>query len=44
VTIDGGASATVSITMTAAKGAGAGDHYATLQVGSSHAILYTFSK
>jgi minor extracellular serine protease Vpr len=44
VTIDGGASATVSIKMTAAKGAGAGDHYATLQVGSSHAILYTFSK
>jgi subtilisin family serine protease len=44
VTIGGGASATVSITMTAAKGAGAGDHYATLQVGSSHAILYTFSK
>ena len=44
VTIDGDASATVSIKMTAAKGAGAGDHYATLQVGSSHVILYTFSK
>ncbi|MGZ4337143.1 MAG: S8 family serine peptidase [Gaiellaceae bacterium] len=44
VTIDAGGSATVSIKMTAAKGAGLGDHYATLQVGSSHAILYTFIK
>jgi subtilisin family serine protease len=44
VTIGANGSATVAITMTAAKGAGAGDHYATLQVGTSHAILYTFSK
>jgi subtilisin family serine protease len=44
VTIGANGSATVAIKMTAAKGAGAGDHYATLQVGSSHAILYTFSK
>src|SRR6266540_2973298 len=44
VTISAGASATVAIKMTAAKGAGPGDHYATLQVGSSHAIIYTFIK
>jgi minor extracellular serine protease Vpr len=44
VAIAANGSATVAIKMTAAKGAGPGDHYATLQVGSSHAILYTFSK
>jgi minor extracellular serine protease Vpr len=44
VAISAGASATVAIKMTAAKGAEPGDHYATLQVGSSHAIIYTFIK
>ena len=44
ITIGANGSATVAIKMTAAKSAGAGDHYATLQVGSSHAILYTFIK
>jgi len=34
----------VTITMTAAKGAAAGDHQATLTVGGSHGAVYTFIK
>jgi minor extracellular serine protease Vpr len=44
VTIAANGSTTVTITMTAAQGAQLGDHWATLSVGSSHAVLYTFSK
>jgi hypothetical protein len=34
----------VTVTMTAGKGATAGDHQATLTVGGSHAAVYTFIK
>jgi minor extracellular serine protease Vpr len=44
VTIAANGSTTVTITMTAAQGAQLGDHWATLSVGSSHAVLYTYSK
>jgi subtilisin family serine protease len=44
VTVPAGGSATVMVTMTAEKGAGAGDHSATLNVGSAHAVLYAFIK
>jgi len=38
------ASTVVTVTMTAAKGASAGDHQATLTVGGAHAAVYTFIK
>ena len=37
-------STVVTVTMTAAKGAIAGDHQATLTVGGAHAAVYTFIK
>ena len=44
VSLASGASTVVTITMTAAKGAAAGDHQATLTVGGSHGAVYTFIK
>jgi minor extracellular serine protease Vpr len=44
VTVPAGGSATVTVTMTAATGAAGGDHSATLNVGSAHAVLYAFIK
>jgi len=44
VSLAPGASTVVTITMTAAKGAAAGDHQATLTVGGSHGAVYTFIK
>jgi hypothetical protein len=38
-------STTVPVTMSAAKGAPTGDHWATLEFGTSaHEVLYTFIK
>jgi uncharacterized membrane protein len=44
VSLAPGASTVVTITMTAGKGAAAGDHQATLTVGGSHAAVYTLIK
>jgi minor extracellular serine protease Vpr len=44
VSLAPGAWTVVTVTMTAAKGAAAGDHQATLTVGSSHGAVYTFIK
>src|SRR6185436_5646460 len=45
VTLGSGASATVTVTMHAAKGASGGGHQAMLEVGSAaHAVLYTIIK
>jgi minor extracellular serine protease Vpr len=44
VSLAPGAWTVVTITMTAAKGASAGDHQATLTVGGSHGAVYTFIK
>jgi subtilisin family serine protease len=49
VTLGPGQSATVMVTMTAAKGAGFGDHFATLRVSTggseaAHAVVYTLIK
>jgi minor extracellular serine protease Vpr len=44
VSLAAGASATVTVAMTADKGAGLGDNYATLNVGSAHAVLYALIK
>lgn len=49
VTVPAGGSASVTVTMTASKGAALGDHYATLTVGRdgtqvAHAVVYTFVK
>ena len=44
VSLAPGASTVVTITMTAAKGASAGGHQATLTVGGSHAAVYTLIK
>jgi minor extracellular serine protease Vpr len=44
VNVPAGGSTTVTVTMAAAKGAGLGDHSATLNVGTAHAVLYAFVK
>jgi hypothetical protein len=49
VTLAAGGSSTVTVTMTAAKGAVAGGHSGSLEVGSgsgavAHAVLYTLIK
>ncbi len=44
VAVPAGGSATFSVTMTAAKDASAGDHQATLTIGTAHAAVYTFVK
>jgi minor extracellular serine protease Vpr len=45
ITLAAGGSATVQVTMTSAKGATAGGHWATLRIGSvAHAALYTLVK
>jgi subtilisin family serine protease len=44
VSLAPGAWTVVTVTMTAAKGATAGNHQATLTVGNSHAAVYTFIK
>ncbi len=44
ISVPAGGSATFTVTMSASKSAVAGDHYATLTVGGSHAAVYTFIK
>ena len=44
VTLAPNGTATVTITMSAQKRATAGDQWATLRIGSEHAVLYTFVK
>jgi uncharacterized membrane protein len=44
VNVPAGGSTTVTVTMAANKGAGRGDHSATLNVGPAHAVLYAFVK
>jgi minor extracellular serine protease Vpr len=45
ITLAPGGSATVTVTMSAAKGATAGDHWATLRIGdAAHAALFTLVK
>jgi hypothetical protein len=45
VTVPANGSATVTVTMSAAKGALTGDHWATLELGTlAHEVLYTYIK